>query len=185
MCILRLEAGEEQLLLAGGGDARDKFGAVTGYEFVRRSHVEDKLAADQFGGGVIKVGASYWLLAVSHWPLAFMEAQGGEDEGDALDLYGHADNGRVEIAAEDTDECVVLGREMCGQTLLLFGRERPLLFRLGIECSTELGELFADLTADGFGVTIGFDESRGEWLSRAAPRCEARRRNNPKLAYTL
>ena len=54
--ILGMKALKEYLLLAGGGDGRYKFGAVAGNELVSRSHVEDKLAADKFGGGIIGVG---------------------------------------------------------------------------------------------------------------------------------
>ena len=104
MLELRLEAGEEKLLLAGGGDARDKFGAVAGNEFVRRCHVEDKLAADKFGGGIIGVGADeragmrFRVNRQSRTVIGCRangrrESQGGENHGYALYLDGHADNG--------------------------------------------------------------------------------------------
>ena len=57
MCELGLEGSEEELLLAGGLDGRDEFGGIAVDEAVGGSHVEDELAADEFGGGVVGVGA--------------------------------------------------------------------------------------------------------------------------------
>ena len=57
MCELGLEGSEEELFLAGGLDGRDEFGSIAVDEAVGGSHVKDELAADEFGGSVVGVGA--------------------------------------------------------------------------------------------------------------------------------
>ena len=52
-----VKAREEELLLAGGLDGRDEFGGIAVDEAVGGSHMEDELAADEFGGSVVGVGA--------------------------------------------------------------------------------------------------------------------------------
>ena len=59
------QLAEEELLLAGGGNERDEFGLIAGDEFVGSCHVEDELATDEFGGGVILVKAGEQLGAVA------------------------------------------------------------------------------------------------------------------------
>ena len=52
-----VKTSEEELLLAGGLDVRDEFGGIAVDESVGCSHVKDKFAANELGGGVVGIRA--------------------------------------------------------------------------------------------------------------------------------
>ena len=112
--------------------------------------MEDEFGADEFGGSLVEVGTAQRLGAdapqrgrTRRTRMRFganrrrgrtrirfganrRRAQGGEDEGDAFDMDGHAEDDGVEVFAEHSDEGRIGGLEMVAETGTLVGCEAEL-----------------------------------------------------------
>ena len=78
--------------------------------------------------------------------------KGGEDEGDAFDMDGHAEDDGVEVFAEHADEGRIGGLEMVAETGALVGREAELAGFGEEQFLIEVVELFGCCFDDIAGV---------------------------------